>query len=96
MERARISKKSYTKELATRMDEELTTEELSDLRVILVRFMADKESHKKIPCLESRARRNRGTKLTACTSIKGKGNQDRSWTHLSILIKTTDLPGNNR
>jgi hypothetical protein len=29
------------------MDEELTTEELSDLRVILVHFMADKEAHKK-------------------------------------------------
>jgi hypothetical protein len=37
------------------MDEELTTEELMDLRVILIRFMADKEAHKKIPRLESRA-----------------------------------------
>jgi hypothetical protein len=37
------------------MGEELTTEELIDLRVILVRFMADKEAHKKIPRLESRA-----------------------------------------
>jgi hypothetical protein len=37
------------------MDEELTTQELMDLRVILVRFMADKEAHKKIPRLESRA-----------------------------------------
>ena len=36
------------------MDEELTTEELMDLRVILIRFMADKEAHKKISCLESR------------------------------------------
>ena len=32
---------------------ELTTQELMDLRVILVRFMADKEAHKKIPRLES-------------------------------------------
>jgi hypothetical protein len=37
------------------MVEELTTEELRDLRVILVQSMADKEAHKKIPCLESRA-----------------------------------------
>ena len=37
------------------MDEELTTQELMDLRVILVRFMADKEAHKKIPRLERRA-----------------------------------------
>jgi hypothetical protein len=37
------------------MDEELTTEELMDLRVILIRFMADKEAHKEIPRLESRA-----------------------------------------
>ena len=38
-----------------KMGEELTTEELMDLRVILTRFMADKEAHKKIPRLESRA-----------------------------------------
>jgi hypothetical protein len=37
------------------MDEELTTQELMDLRVILIRFMADKDAHKKIPLLESRA-----------------------------------------
>ena len=37
------------------MDEELTTEELIELRVILIRFMADKEAHKEIPRLESRA-----------------------------------------
>jgi hypothetical protein len=37
------------------MSEELTTEELMDLRIILIRFMADKEAHKKIPRLESRA-----------------------------------------
>ena len=37
------------------MDEELTTQELMDLRVILICFMADKEAHKKIPRLENRA-----------------------------------------
>ena len=37
------------------MGEELTTQKLMDLRVILIRFMADKEAHKKIPRLESRA-----------------------------------------
>jgi hypothetical protein len=37
------------------MGEELSTQELMDLRVILVRFMADMEAHKKIPRLESRA-----------------------------------------
>ena len=35
------------------MGEELTTEELMDLRDILVRFMAEKEGHKKIPLLEA-------------------------------------------
>jgi hypothetical protein len=30
-------------------------EELSDLRIILISFMADKEAHKKIPCLGRRA-----------------------------------------
>jgi hypothetical protein len=37
------------------MGEELTIKELMDLRVILIRFMADKEAHMKIPLLESRA-----------------------------------------
>ena len=37
------------------MGEELTTKELMDLRVILVRFMADKKAHKKIPRLVGRA-----------------------------------------
>jgi hypothetical protein len=37
------------------MVEELTTEELSDLQVILVRFMVDKEAHKKMSSFESRA-----------------------------------------
>ena len=53
------------------MDEVLTTEESTDLRVILVRFMADKEAHKKIPRLEV-GFRNSGIKLTACTSISRK------------------------
>jgi hypothetical protein len=55
LEQAKLSKKSCSKWLASSMVEELTTEELSDLRVILVHFMADKEAHKKIPCLPSRA-----------------------------------------
>jgi hypothetical protein len=37
------------------MGEELTIQELMDLRVILIRFMVDKEAQKKIPRLESRA-----------------------------------------
>lgn len=35
--------------------EELTTEELMDLRVILISFMADKKAQKKMPCLVSQA-----------------------------------------
>ena len=53
--RSKAIKESYTNKLATKMGEELTTEELMDLRVILVRFMADKGAHKKIPWLNSRA-----------------------------------------
>jgi hypothetical protein len=58
------------------MSEELTTQELMDLRVILIRFMADKETHKKIPRLESRA-------LKLCDKVdrmykyKQKGNEDQ-------------------
>jgi hypothetical protein len=37
------------------MGEELTIKEIMDLRVILIRFMANKEAHKKIPRLENRA-----------------------------------------
>ena len=55
MDQTRVSNRSYTNKLATTMDEELTTQELIDLRIILIRFMADKETHKKIPRLESRA-----------------------------------------
>ena len=60
-----------------RMDEELTTEELMDLRVILVRFMADKEAHKKIPLLESRAPKL-WDKVDRMYQYKQKGNEDRS------------------
>jgi hypothetical protein len=77
MERARISKRSYTNKLATRMDEELTTEELIDLRVILVRFMADKEAHKKIPRLENRVPKL-WDKVDRMYKYKQKGNEDWS------------------
>jgi hypothetical protein len=76
MERARISKRSYTNRLVTRLDEELTTEELMDLRVILVRFMADKEAHKKIPRLESRTPKL-WDKVDRMYKCKQKGNKDR-------------------
>jgi hypothetical protein len=59
------------------MDEELSTEELSDLRVILVRFMADKEAHKKIPCLESRAPQL-WDKVDSMYKYKQKGKEGRS------------------
>lgn len=55
LEKARVSKKSYTKKLVATMGEELTIKEIMDLRVILIRFMANKEAHKKIPSLENRA-----------------------------------------
>jgi hypothetical protein len=77
MERARISKRSYTNKLATRMDEELTTEELMDLRIILVGFMADKEAHKKIPHLEGRAPKL-WDKVDRMYKYKQKGNEDRN------------------
>ena len=54
LEKARVSKKSYTKKLVATMGEELTIKEIMDLRVILIRFMANKEAHKKIPRLENR------------------------------------------
>ena len=58
------------------MGEELTTEELMDLRIILVRFMADKEAHKKIPRLESRAPKLRD-KVDRMYKYQ-KANEDRS------------------
>jgi hypothetical protein len=57
--------------------EELTIEELMDLRVILVRFMADKETHKKIPRLESRALKL-WDKVDRMYKYEQKGNEDRS------------------
>jgi hypothetical protein len=49
-----ITEKLY-KKIGGSMDEELTIKELMDLRVILIRFMADKEAHRKIPRLVCRA-----------------------------------------
>ena len=59
------------------MGEELTTQELMDLRIILVRFMADKEAHKKIPRLESRAPKLRD-KVDRMYKYNQKANEDRS------------------
>jgi hypothetical protein len=59
------------------MVEELTTEELSDLRIILVYFMADKEAHKKIPCLESRAPKL-WSKVDRMYEYKQKGNEGQN------------------
>jgi hypothetical protein len=58
------------------MGEELTTAELMDLRVILDRFMADKEAHKKIPRLESRAPKL-WDKVDRMYKYKQIGNEDR-------------------
>jgi hypothetical protein len=63
--------------LAASVGEELTTEELMDLRVILIRFMADKEAHKKIPHLESRTPKL-WDKVDRMYKYKQKGNEDRS------------------
>jgi hypothetical protein len=65
------------KKLATAMGEELTTQELMDLRVILVRFMADKEAHKKISRLESRAPKL-WDKVDRMYKYKQKANEDQS------------------
>jgi hypothetical protein len=59
------------------MYEELTTEELMDLRVILIRFMANKEAHKKIPRLENRAPKL-WDKVDRMYKYKQKENEDRS------------------
>jgi len=56
------------------MDEELTTEELTDLRVILIRFLSDKEAHKKIPRIESRAPKL-WDKVDRMYKYKQKGNK---------------------
>jgi hypothetical protein len=60
-----------------RMGKELTTEKLMDLCVILIRFMADKEAHKKIPHLESRAPKL-WDKVDRMYKYKRKVNQDGS------------------
>jgi len=60
------------------MGEELTTEELMDLRIILVRFMADKEAHKKIPRLGSRAPKLRDKVDHRMYKYNQKANEDRS------------------
>jgi len=52
---AKLSKKSSSKLAGIKYAEELTTKEFMDLRIILIRFMVDKEAHKKMPCLVSRA-----------------------------------------
>jgi hypothetical protein len=72
------------------MGEELTTKELMDLRVILISFMVDKEAHKKIPRLESRAPKL-WDKVDRLYKYRQKGNEGRELTN-----KTTDLTGNNR
>jgi hypothetical protein len=59
------------------MGEELTIQELMDLRVILIHFMADKGAHKKIPCLESRAPKL-WDKVDCMYKYKQKGIEDRS------------------
>ena len=66
----------FTKKLAATMGEELTIQELMDLRVILIRFMADKEAHKKIPRLESRAPKL-WDKVDRMYKYKQKENEDR-------------------
>jgi hypothetical protein len=82
LEKARVSKKSYTSRLAANMGEELTTQELCDLRVILVRFMADKGAHKKIPRLESRAPKL-WNKVDRMYKYKQKGNEDQKTTNIN-------------
>lgn len=58
------------------MGEELTIKEIMDLRVILIRFMANKEAHKKIPRLESRAPKL-WDKVDRMYKYKKRGNEDR-------------------
>ena len=59
------------------MGEELTIEELTDLRIILIRFLADKEAHKKIPRLESRAPKL-WDKVDRMYKYKQKRNEDQN------------------
>jgi hypothetical protein len=57
------------------MDEELTTERTYGPSSYLVHFMTDKEAHKKIPCLESRAPKL-WRKVDRLYKCKQKWNQD--------------------
>ena len=66
--------------LVAGIGEELTTQELMDVRVILVRFMADKEAHKKIPHLESRAPKL-WDKVDRMYNYKQKANEDQKATN---------------
>jgi hypothetical protein len=59
---------------------EVTTQELNDLRIILIRFMADKEAHKKIPHLESRAPKL-WDKVDRMYNYKQKANEDQKATN---------------
>ena len=59
----------------TFLGEELTIKELMDIRVILIRFMADKEAHKKIRSLERRAPKL-WDKVDRMYKYKQKGNED--------------------
>lgn len=53
------------------MNEELTTEDLADLRIILISFMADKEPTRKYHAWKVK-HQNFGGKLIACISINRK------------------------
>ena len=55
----------------------MSSQELMDLRVLLICFMADKEAHNKIPGLESRAPKL-WDKVDRMYKYKQKGNEDRS------------------
>jgi hypothetical protein len=59
------------------MVEELTAEKLSYLRIVLISFVADKEDHKKIPCLERRTPKL-WDKVDRMYKCKQKGNHDGS------------------
>ena len=61
-----------------------------DLRVILVRFMADKEAHKKIPRLEGRAQQF-GTKVDRMYKYKQKGNEDQDTTNTNNMAEVSDI-----
>ena len=64
------------------MGKELTTQEIKDLRIILVRVMADKEAHKKIPRIESRAPKL-WDKVGHMYKYKHKGNESQKATNIN-------------